>query len=111
MNGFHDVYYFADFCYFYFYLLLSNTLITKDYLKYLILNISVIFYLNLSSQVHGLGLKFGIYEDYGTHTCAGFPGSKYYMQMDAETFASWGVDYLKLDGCWSDPHEMDDGNL
>lgn len=63
---------------------------------------------SLADYVHGLGLKFGIYEDYGTHTCAGFPGSKYYMQMDAETFASWGVDYLKLDGCWSDPHEMDD---
>jgi hypothetical protein len=62
-------------------------------------------------QVHGLGLKFGIYEDYGTHTCAGFPGSKYYMEMDAQTFADWGVDYLKLDGCWSDPHEMDSGKF
>lgn len=59
-------------------------------------------------QIHGLGLKFGIYEDYGTLTCAGYPGSKFYLQLDAQTFADWGVDYLKFDGCNHNPQELDD---
>lgn len=56
--------------------------------------------------VHALGLKFGIYEDAGYATCGGFAGSgdpkgggKDHFVQDAELFASWGVDYLKLDGC------------
>ena len=48
-------------------------------------------------------MQIGIYEDFGTKTCAGYPGSEYYMQMDAETFAEWGIDYLKLDGCNNQP--------
>ena len=31
------------------------------------------------------------------------------LQTDAETFASWGVDYVKLDGCYSEPKDMDTG--
>ena len=54
-------------------------------------------------------MKLGIYEDFGTHTCGGYPGSEYYLQMDAQTFADWGVDYLKLDGCYSKPAQYDDG--
>ena len=50
-------------------------------------------------QLHSVGLKFGIYEDFGTKTCAGYPGSEFYMQTDAQTFAEWGVDLLKFDGC------------
>ncbi|KAK6013331.1 hypothetical protein OSTOST_21383 [Ostertagia ostertagi] len=50
-------------------------------------------------QMHVRGLKFGIYEDFGTKTCAGFPGSLGHLQLDANTFAEWEVDYLKLDGC------------
>lgn len=56
--------------------------------------------------VHKLGLKFGIYEDSGYLTCGGFAGSgevngggRNYFLQDAKLFASWGVDYLKLDGC------------
>jgi len=47
-----------------------------------------------------LGLKFGIYGDYGYFTCGGYPGSYNYLEQDAQTFADWGVDYLKLDGCY-----------
>jgi alpha-galactosidase len=53
----------------------------------------------LGAQIHALGLKFGIYEDEGTKTCGGYPGSWGHEQQDAATFASWGVDYVKLDGC------------
>ncbi|MBF9069395.1 ricin-type beta-trefoil lectin domain protein [Streptacidiphilus fuscans] len=60
----------------------------------------------LGSYLHGLGLKFGIYEDAGSQTCGGYPGSGVpngggadHFAQDAKLFASWGVDYLKLDGC------------
>ena len=29
---------------------------------------------SLADYVHSRGLKFGIYEDYGTLTCGGYPG-------------------------------------
>ena len=51
------------------------------------------------AYVHSLGLKFGLYEDAGTETCAGYPGSLGYETQDANLFASWGVDYLKYDNC------------
>ena len=44
------------------------------------------------------GLKFGIYEDYGNFTCAGYPGILGHLETDANTFADWDVDYVKLDG-------------
>ncbi|KAJ7703242.1 glycoside hydrolase superfamily [Mycena rosella] len=49
----------------------------------------------VATQVHALGLKFGIYSDAGTATCAGFPGSLGFESIDAATFNAWGVDYLK----------------
>jgi len=55
-----------------------------------------------AAYVHSLGLKLGIYEDAGTMTCAGFPGSLGHETTDANSFASWGVDYLKYDNCYSD---------
>ncbi|MBE7187907.1 glycoside hydrolase family 27 protein, partial [Jatrophihabitans endophyticus] len=53
----------------------------------------------VADYVHARGLKLGIYEDAGTSTCAGYPGSLGHEQQDADTFASWGVDYLKYDQC------------
>jgi alpha-galactosidase len=52
-----------------------------------------------AAYVHSKGLKLGIYEDAGTATCAGYPGSLGHEQQDANLFASWGVDYLKYDNC------------
>jgi hypothetical protein len=83
----------------------------------------------LADYVHSRGLKFGIYEDYGTLTCGGFPGSIDHLELDAQTFADWTVntsnievklllfiyflylkvDYLKLDGCYADIKQMDTG--
>jgi hypothetical protein len=63
----------------------------------------------LADYIHSKGLKFGIYEDIGTKTCAGFPGSLYYLQLDAQTFADWHVDYLKFDGCNFNPVHYGDG--
>ncbi|GAM18863.1 hypothetical protein SAMD00019534_020380 [Acytostelium subglobosum LB1] len=53
----------------------------------------------LANYVHSLGLKFGLYTCAGTETCAGRPGSEGYEAIDAQTYASWGVDYLKEDWC------------
>lgn len=63
----------------------------------------------LADYIHSKGLKFGMYEDYGTFTCAGYPGIIGHMEVDAQTFASWDVDYLKLDGCYAQPKTMDQG--
>jgi alpha-galactosidase len=52
-----------------------------------------------AAYVHSLGLKLGIYEDAGSATCAGYPGSLGHERQDAALFASWGVDYLKYDNC------------
>ncbi|XP_072945315.1 alpha-N-acetylgalactosaminidase isoform X2 [Epargyreus clarus] len=64
---------------------------------------------SLADYVHSKGLKFGIYEDYGNFTCAGYPGVVGHLAEDAATFASWGVDYVKLDGCYALPADMDQG--
>jgi alpha-galactosidase len=51
--------------------------------------------------VPSLGLKFGIYASAGTRNCAGSSvGSYGHYRQDAATFASWGVDYIKLDWCY-----------
>ena len=55
----------------------------------------------VGDYLHDRGLLFGIYSSAGTKTCAGFPASLYYEQIDADTFASWGVDYLKYDNCFN----------
>lgn len=54
----------------------------------------------LADYVHSRGLKLGIYADVGKNTCAGYPGSLGYYDTDAQTFADWGVDLLKFDGCY-----------
>jgi alpha-galactosidase len=53
----------------------------------------------LGDYIHGKGLKFGIYSDAGTMTCAKRPGSIGHEYQDARQYAAWGVDYLKEDWC------------
>ena len=53
----------------------------------------------LADYVHGKGLKLGIYSSPGPKTCAGFTASWQHEQQDADTYAGWGVDYLKYDWC------------
>ena len=55
----------------------------------------------LSKYVHERGLKFGLYSARCGHTCQGRPGSEDHEWTDAQTFASWDVDYLKYDNCGS----------
>jgi len=53
----------------------------------------------LGDYLHDKGFKFGIHNDAGTRTCAGYPGGRGHEYQDARTYASWGVDYLKYDWC------------
>ncbi|MBN1398145.1 MAG: glycoside hydrolase family 27 protein [Bacteroidetes bacterium] len=56
----------------------------------------------LADYVHSKGLKFGIYTCCGTKTCGGRPGSFGYESIDAQTYAEWGVDFIKEDWCFTD---------
>ncbi|HBG69416.1 MAG TPA: alpha-galactosidase [Bacteroidales bacterium] len=53
----------------------------------------------LSDYVHSKGLKLGIYSDAADRTCGGVTGSLHFETIDAQTFAEWGIDYLKYDYC------------
>ncbi|MCO5593682.1 hypothetical protein L7F22_047699 [Adiantum nelumboides] len=56
---------------------------------------------SIADYVHAEGLKLGIYSDAGRLTCEKRPGSLFHEFQDAETFASWGIDYLKYDNCFN----------
>ena len=53
----------------------------------------------LADWLHSNGLKMGIYSSPGDRTCGGYLGTIDHEQQDAETWNSWGVDYLKYDWC------------
>jgi alpha-galactosidase len=53
----------------------------------------------LADYVHSLGLKLGIYSSPGPKTCGGYEGSYGHEEQDAETYARWGMDFLKYDWC------------
>jgi alpha-galactosidase len=53
----------------------------------------------LTKYLKNLGFTPGIYTDAGTKSCGGYPGAYGYEELDAQTFASWGFEYLKLYGC------------
>src|ERR1700689_297650 len=53
----------------------------------------------VGDYIHSLGLKFGVYSDAGSKTCAGRPGGVGHEYQDAIQYAAWGVDYLKYDWC------------
>jgi len=63
----------------------------------------------LAKYMHDRGLKLGLYADFGNYTCEHYPGSQYYMKIDAQTFASWGIDSLKVDGCNTHVEDMNAG--
>jgi alpha-galactosidase len=53
----------------------------------------------LCDYIHSLGLKVGIHTSPGPKTCAGHEASYGHEKQDAETFARWGIDYVKYDWC------------
>ncbi|XP_041093807.1 alpha-N-acetylgalactosaminidase [Polyodon spathula] len=64
----------------------------------------------LAGYLHARGLRLGIYADLGNFTCGGYPGTTLdKVETDARTFMEWGVDMLKLDGCYSNETEQAKG--
>jgi alpha-galactosidase len=57
----------------------------------------------LADSVHALGLRLGIYSDAGHSTCGGCFGGHGHEEIDARTYAEWGVDLLKYDYCFTPP--------
>ncbi|KAF2740832.1 alpha-galactosidase [Polyplosphaeria fusca] len=60
-----------------------------------------------AKKIHDMGLKIGIYSSAGTLTCALYQASLGKEAIDAQTWAEWGIDYLKYDNCqfpsnWND---------
>lgn len=53
----------------------------------------------VADYVHSKGLKFGIYTSVGTLTCRNDAGSWGFFEQDTKLFASWEVDYIKVDWC------------
>jgi alpha-galactosidase len=63
----------------------------------------------IGEYLHARGLRYGIYASIGTATCTGkTAGSLDHESLDVETFASWGVDYIKADRCNADGLRMQD---
>lgn len=56
----------------------------------------------LGDYIHSKGLKFGIYSSAGFKTCQAYPASLGMEEIDAASYAAWGVDYLKYDNCYTD---------
>ena len=57
----------------------------------------------LSDYVHSKGLKLGIYSCAGNMTCGRRFGGYTYEEIDAKTYAEWGIDLLKYDYCYAPP--------
>jgi len=55
----------------------------------------------LGDYMHSKGVQFATYTAESDTTCGGYPASKGHEDVDAQTFAEWGVDYVKVDGCGS----------
>jgi alpha-galactosidase len=53
----------------------------------------------LGDYIHDKGLKFGIYSSPGPTTCQGLEATYQHEAIDVQTWAEWGVDYLKYDWC------------
>jgi alpha-galactosidase len=56
----------------------------------------------LAAFVHAEGFRFGLYTSAAPQACSGRIGSGGHVADDVRTFASWGVDYVKLDWCGAD---------
>ena len=54
-----------------------------------------------AAAVHAHGMLLGTYTAESPVTCCGHAASAGYEAVDAATFARWGVDYLKADGCYA----------
>ena len=55
----------------------------------------------LADYMHSKGLKLGIYSCAGDKTCGKCFGGYQHEEIDAKTYAEWGIDLLKYDYCFA----------
>lgn len=63
------------------------------------------------AYIHSRGLRAGIYTAPHSVTCGGFSASLNHEAVDAATFASWGIDAVKMDAGCRDDSSLHDGTL
>ncbi len=62
----------------------------------------------LAATLHAAGFRVGLYTDAGPNGCGGGgQGSYGHYQQDADTFAAWGFDAVKVDFCGGSEYQLD----
>ena len=62
----------------------------------------------LASTLHAAGFLVGLYTDAGPNGCGGAgEGSYGHYQQDANTFAAWGFDAVKVDYCGGSEYDLE----
>ncbi len=54
---------------------------------------------SLTTYIHSMGLRAGIYSSPGPTTCGGYTSTYGHELQDAQQWANWGFDYIKYDWC------------
>ena len=57
----------------------------------------------LADLAHSKGMLLGLYAAAGKETCRKYPGSLGHEELDADTYATYGADFVKLDACGRSP--------
>ncbi|VDP87599.1 unnamed protein product [Echinostoma caproni] len=65
---------------------------------------------SLQNYLKNRGIHLGLSLNYGTVTCRNYPGSLQHLEQDAHRLANWGVEYIKLDSCFSPPDQLELGS-
>jgi hypothetical protein len=64
--------------------------------------------------VHEKNLKLGIFSDLSPETGGKYPGThgRKYIELDAQTFAEWDVDYVKMSAFqYPFPNYLENGKI
>ncbi|KAK7604893.1 hypothetical protein V9T40_006079 [Parthenolecanium corni] len=64
----------------------------------------------LADFIHSKNMKLGLFSDLGPTSGCGLPGTAEHFIEDAETFAHWGVDYVKMSAYTAEALAMDEGD-
>ena len=54
---------------------------------------------NLTDYLHARSFSFGLYTSASSVVCSGRPGSLFYEDTDAQSFAEWNISFIKVDNC------------
>jgi alpha-galactosidase len=65
----------------------------------------------VADYLHSLSMKMGIYTAPHARTCGNYWGLLHNEQQDTAMYASWGIDFIKLDAGCQDDSSLHDGTL